>query len=107
MTAASACPQTLQRISSYLDGELDAGACDEVERHCLDCAACASVVEGLRRTVGICREAGAAPLPEAVRQRARDRVDAIVAPANLTPSVGNRRNSSSTGVAAPLQLSAA
>jgi anti-sigma factor RsiW len=78
MIAAPACPETLQRISAYLDGELDAGACDEVERHCRDCAACASVVEGLRRTVGICREAGAAPLPDAVRQRARDRVRTLL-----------------------------
>ena len=74
----TACPETLQRISAYLDGELDASACDEVERHCLECAACASVVDGLRRTVGICRAAGAAPLPEAVRQRARDRVRTLL-----------------------------
>lgn len=78
MTPASACPETLARISAYLDGELEAGACQDVERHCLQCPACAAVVEGLRQTVGLCREAGAAPLPDHVRQRARERVRTLL-----------------------------
>ena len=68
------CKAILAGISAYLDGELSTAACDEIERHCQDCASCARVVEGLRETVGLCRQAGLMPLPEPVRQRARERM---------------------------------
>jgi anti-sigma factor RsiW len=67
------CKEILAGISAYLDGELGTAACDAIERHCQDCPPCARVVEGLRETVGLCRQAGLVPLPEAVRHRARDR----------------------------------
>jgi anti-sigma factor RsiW len=69
-----ACKAILANISCYLDGELDATACDEIERHCHDCPICSDLVNGLRDTVGLCRRAGSVPLPEAVVQRARDSV---------------------------------
>jgi anti-sigma factor RsiW len=68
------CRPILANISAYLDGDLEATACDAIEQHCRRCAACASLVSGLRETVGLCRQAASVPLPEAVRQRARDRV---------------------------------
>jgi anti-sigma factor (TIGR02949 family) len=64
------CRELLQHIADYLDGELDATACGRIEGHCERCSDCMSIVDGLRETVGLCREAGAAPLPEAVRLRA-------------------------------------
>jgi anti-sigma factor RsiW len=68
------CKEVLGNISRYLDRELETTACDAIEQHCLECAGCAALVAGLRDTVGLCREAGAAELPDAVRQRARDSV---------------------------------
>jgi anti-sigma factor RsiW len=65
------CRAMLATISAYLDGDLEVAECTAIERHCRDCPECAALVEGLRNTIGLCREAGAAPLPEAVRQRAR------------------------------------
>jgi len=72
--ALKTCKDVLANISSYLDGELDTTACQAIERHCLDCPNCAALVGGLRETVGLCRQAGTAPLPDAVRQRARESV---------------------------------
>jgi anti-sigma factor RsiW len=66
-------------ISAYLDGDLDAVACEEIEGHCRDCARCAALVEGLRETIGLCREAGRVPLPESVRERARASMAAVLA----------------------------
>ena len=74
MSAASDCKAILVNISSYLDGELDSTACDAIEQHCQGCPTCAALVSGLRDTIGLCREAASIPLPEAVRQRARDGV---------------------------------
>lgn len=68
------CSEILANISGYLDGELDATACDAIEQHCRSCPECESVVKGLRATIGLCRDAGNQPLPDAVRDRARESV---------------------------------
>jgi anti-sigma factor RsiW len=68
------CQAILANISGYLDGELEATACDAIDRHCQQCPTCATLVRGLRETVGLCRDAGSAPLPDAVRQRALESV---------------------------------
>ena len=68
---SSDCAAILSNISAFLDGELDATACAAIEAHCADCARCAPVVEGLRRTIGLCHAAASAPLPDAVRARAQ------------------------------------
>jgi anti-sigma factor RsiW len=71
-TALSAeCRQVLAAVSAYLDGDLDATACESIETHCRQCARCADVIAGLRETVGLCRQAASIAVPEAVRQRAR------------------------------------
>ena len=68
------CRGVLASVSAYLDGDLDAAACESIEAHCRTCAACADVVAGLRETVGLCRRAGSAPVPDDVLGRARARV---------------------------------
>ena len=73
------CTAILTNISAYLDGELEATACAAIEAHCAACPHCAPLVEGLRRTVGLCREAAQTPLPDEVRARARDSVRRLLA----------------------------
>jgi anti-sigma factor RsiW len=73
-TPLNTCKEVLGNISGYLDGELGATECDAIERHCRTCPECAALVRSLRETVGLCRQAGSAPLPDAVRQRARESV---------------------------------
>jgi anti-sigma factor RsiW len=68
------CRDVLSNISGYLDGELDSTACDAIEGHCLACPTCAAFVQGLRETVGLCRQAATVPLPDAVRRRALESV---------------------------------
>jgi len=72
------CRTILANISAYLDGELETTACVAIEQHCRRCTSCAALVSGLRETVGLCRDAASATLPEAVRQRARERVRALL-----------------------------
>ena len=74
MTTPHTCGEVLANISSYLDGELDSAACDAIAGHCVGCPSCAALVDGLRETVGLCRQAAATPLPDAVRRRALERV---------------------------------
>ena len=72
------CRRVLLSISAYLDGDLDASDCAAIEHHCHACADCAALVAGLRDTAGLCRKAGTAPLPEAVRQRARESIHKLL-----------------------------
>lgn len=81
--APSDCGALLAGVSAYLDGDADAAACEAIQRHCRDCAGCAAVVEGLRETIGLCREAGTAPLPDPVRRRAKASIDRLLASAKL------------------------
>jgi len=73
------CTAMLTEISAYLDGDLGAAQCQAIERHCRTCARCATLVDGLRETIGLCREAGSTPLPEPVRQRARASIERLLA----------------------------
>ena len=72
------CHDMLAGISAYLDGDIDAAACKVIERHCQTCARCATLVAGLRETVGLCRQAASVPLPDSVRQRARASVQRLL-----------------------------
>ena len=80
------CAAALASISAYLDGELDAVACQVIERHCRDCGSCTTLIEGLRETIGLCREAGSLPLPETVRQRAKASIERLLASERLPPT---------------------
>ena len=72
------CSSVLGGLSAYLDGDLDSTECEVIERHCRNCASCASVVKSLRDTIGLCRGAAAAPMPESVLQRAKVRVSDLL-----------------------------
>jgi anti-sigma factor RsiW len=78
MTDADICASLLERISAYLDGDLNAADCAMVERHAATCATCAQVIADFRATTGLCRKAAEAPLPEAVRDKARARIAALL-----------------------------
>lgn len=63
-------PECAVRLDG-ISADLDAFACQAMERHSRDCPRCATVAAGLCETIGPCREAGSAPLPDSVRQRAK------------------------------------
>ena len=72
------CASVLGQIQAYLDGDLSAVACDAIDHHCAGCERCATLVRGLRQTIGVCRQAGQAPLPESVSARAREQVKRLL-----------------------------
>lgn len=79
MTGDLDCASVAAQIQAYVDGELPAVECDAIERHCAGCDRCAVLVRGLRETIGMCREAGRAPLPESISARAREQVRQLLA----------------------------
>ena len=63
------CRQVVDKISEYLDGELDPELVREMERHMEHCDDCRLVVDTTRKTVEIFCRTDPAPLPDDVRER--------------------------------------
>jgi predicted anti-sigma-YlaC factor YlaD len=65
------CHEILGNLSAYLDGELEAKLCAEIENHLAECGDCRVVVDTLRKTILLYRELGQTPadIPQDVEQR--------------------------------------
>jgi anti-sigma factor RsiW len=64
------CKHLLGSLSEYIDGELQADLCAEIEEHIKDCENCRIVVDTLRKTVELYeRTIEPVGLPDAVRER--------------------------------------
>lgn len=64
------CRQLLSSLSDYVNGELEAKFCAEIERHMADCENCRIVVDTLRKTVYLYKVTAEPPsVPSDVRER--------------------------------------
>lgn len=65
------CEAMFEKLSEYIDGELDRASCREIESHIEACAACKSCLATLKTTVHLCGSIVANPVPEALSQKLR------------------------------------
>lgn len=64
------CLELFDKLSAYIDNELDSNDCRSIEQHLLNCDACQSCLGALKRTIALCRgTATTVPVPEKVSQR--------------------------------------
>jgi RNA polymerase sigma-70 factor (ECF subfamily) len=82
----SACPDVVPMLSRYLEGEIGADQCAEMNRHVAQCPRCGARCDSLRRSLALCRrssEHGSVPpeIQDAVRTALRE-----AASGSLTPS---------------------
>ena len=65
------CREMLARLNAYIDGELEAQLCAELEAHLAACGDCRVVVNTLRRTIELYRALGESSqeLPGEVAER--------------------------------------
>ncbi len=63
------CKGVIRELSDYLNGELDASARGELERHLEDCEDCRLVVDTTKKTIQIFCNSDPVPLPEDIRAR--------------------------------------
>lgn len=78
-THTARCRELVERLSRLLDNDLTAAERRAVLDHVRRCPCCDDFVESLRRTVRLCRDAGATRLPAAVRARAHARIRRLMA----------------------------
>ena len=66
------CLEMFQKLSEYIDGELDRVTCAEIEQHAENCVACFSCLQTLKRTVAICKNTKEKPVPRELSQRLKE-----------------------------------
>lgn len=52
------CREILERLSEYIDEDLDPSICDEIEKHMDGCSPCVAFVNTLKKTVRLYNKAG-------------------------------------------------
>ncbi|HEX9243740.1 MAG TPA: sigma-70 family RNA polymerase sigma factor [Anaeromyxobacter sp.] len=76
--ASPGCQDVVTIFSRRLEGEIDAGACAELEKHLQTCAACRGRCDSLRSTLTMCRNAGQAQVPPEVARSVREALRAFL-----------------------------
>ena len=69
---AKNCKEYIGEINDYLDGELDPGICEEIEKHIGQCENCRIMIDSLKQTVILCREGKPEALPPALETKLND-----------------------------------
>ena len=68
------CKRMFALLSEYLDLELPAEACQEMDAHIAGCGPCAAFTDSLRKTIELCREYQANELPDPIARDAREKL---------------------------------
>ena len=65
------CKKDFERLSEYLDGELNADTCREIENHLHDCPECKECVDSLRKSNDLCKKAAEEKITPEMKGRLR------------------------------------
>lgn len=65
------CLAMFEKLSEYIDGELDQSTRREIEAHLEICASCKICLATLKTTIHLCRGIALHPVPEALSQKLR------------------------------------
>ena len=65
----SRCGELSDQLSDYIDGDLEAAVCAELEAHLAGCPDCRVMVDTLRKTIYLYRAGAPAELPRDVEER--------------------------------------
>jgi RNA polymerase sigma-70 factor (ECF subfamily) len=70
--ALPGCPDLAPVLSQYLEGDIGAAQCAEMERHVAQCPRCTTRCDSLRRTLALCKSsASSGPVPDEVQDAVR------------------------------------
>ena len=65
------CKEVFDLLSDYLNLELPAETCQDIEAHITGCSPCIEFAESLRMTVDLCRQYQPSELPAPIGQEAK------------------------------------
>ena len=73
---SAACEALLGQLHDYIDGELDAALCAEIEEHLAGCDDCRVLVDTTQKTITLYRRQTPVDLPEGAMARLQQALDA-------------------------------
>jgi anti-sigma factor RsiW len=59
----SHCLQLFDKLSEYIDGEMEEAERRDIEAHIAHCAACLGCLQSLKRTIALCKQTGHQSVP--------------------------------------------
>lgn len=65
------CPEIVAMFSRYLEGEIGAAECEEMDRHVAACDRCRAACASLRHTLSLCRTTASAEVPVEIQNLVR------------------------------------
>ena len=71
------CLAMFEKLSAYIDNELDPVTCKDIEKHAAGCTACQSCLETLKQTVALCKEIPDQSPPQAFSLRLKAVIEEI------------------------------
>ncbi len=77
------CLEMFEKLSEFIDGELDQVTCAEIKKHADNCVACFSCLETLKRTVALCKNVGDKPIPQEFSRKLKEIIENM--PKTTTP----------------------
>jgi len=63
------CDELLMMLNDYVDGTVDPGVCEQLEKHLAGCNPCQIVVDNIRKTITLYKDGRPYDLPLAFRER--------------------------------------
>jgi hypothetical protein len=75
----SHCLSMFEKLSEYIDNELDEMTCRDIERHVEECVPCKICLETLKRTVKLCNKVDSTPVPESVSLKLKELIQSMSA----------------------------
>jgi anti-sigma factor RsiW len=73
------CRELFEKLSEYIDDELDPAKCDTIEAHLKQCEPCQVCLATLKQTVALCRELKSSPMPDEASRRLRRMIKKMMA----------------------------
>jgi len=63
------CQEILKVLNEYVDGQLDPGVCEELQKHLQGCDPCRIVVDNIRKTISLYKDDQVYELPADFKAR--------------------------------------
>jgi anti-sigma factor RsiW len=68
------CLELFDKLSEYLDNELDEVTCHEIEKHIKECVPCFICLQTLKRTVDLCKQAENRSIPKDFSKKLKEAI---------------------------------
>jgi hypothetical protein len=66
------CLELFEKLSEYLDDELDEVTCQDIEKHVKECVPCFVCLQTLKRTIDLCKQTEARSVPEGFSKKLKE-----------------------------------